>query len=167
MMDLLRLHAMSLALLVTLGGLVLVSLSASQPSRAREVSLDGRPGAMSIDLGGTYSGVLRPGATGPLDLTFNNPSARDVMVTSVSVTLVSVAAPGATDDRPCTVEDFVVSSGRLPPVRIDAGQSVTLAGSGVPQHTWPFVHMLDTTANQDGCQGAMIGLDYRAQGEVR
>ena len=167
MTDLLRQHAMSLALLVSLGGLMLLSLTASQPSRAREVSLGVRPGGVSVGLGGGFAGALRPGATGLLDLTFSNPSTRDVTVTSVTVTLVSVTAPAVTDDRPCTAGDFAVSSGRLPPVRVDAGQSVALAPSGAPRRTWPFVHMLDTAVNQDGCKGATLGLAYRARGEVR
>ena len=168
MIELLRTYAPSIALLTVLGGLVLVNLTASQPLLAHQRQLvAGEAGGLAVDIGGRLDGPLRPGVTRYLDLTFRNPSTRTVLITSVTVSLVTVAAREPEAHRPCPPTDFVVDSATLPPLAVGAGEVVRLSDSGVPRTAWPSVRMLDTAVNQDGCRGSVLTLDYRAAGEVR
>lgn len=153
--------------LVCVAGLVLLGVTASQPHREGELSLTVESGTVPIGLGGAFDQPLRPGTTRYLDLTFHNPSAWDVAITSVSVSIVAVTAPHAVNGLSCLATDFVGSSGRLTPVVVGAGQSVVLSGSGAPQATWPSVHLVNASVNQDGCKGATITVGYSAVGEVR
>jgi hypothetical protein len=114
-------------------------------------------------ISGNAQGTLYPGgASGPINLLFNNPNSVAVIVTSLTVTKLSLNAPNATIAHPCTLSDFAVTQfsgayGFTIPVGASSLQSVGFTlGSG----TWPTVRVLETGLNQDGCKGATITLSY-------
>lgn len=168
MIELLRAHVSSIALLVALSGLVLMSLTASQPLQAQQRrEIDSGSGALAVDIGGAVDGPLRPGVTRYIDLTVRNPSNQDVVITSVAVSLVRVTTVGEPPARPCPPTDFALSAGTLGPLALGAGDVLELSGSAIPRTSWPLIEMLNTSVNQDGCKGAVLTLGYHASGEVR
>ena len=167
MIELLRAHAPLIALLVGLGGLIMVSMTASQPLLAHQRHpVDGRTGVLAVQIGGTLDGPLRPGGTRHLDLTLTNPSAQDV-ITSVSVSVTSVSTRDAAGARPCLTGDFETRPGRLGSLAVAADGAVTLSTAGVPRADWPAVHMVNAPVSQDACRGAELSLTYQAEGVVR
>lgn len=129
---------------------------------AREIGV-GWPA--TVALGTADDGAVRPGATLPLDLTFDNPYDAAVRIEAATVTVTDVDAPRASDDLPCTPDDFVVR-GLLPGAAVVIGPDAeaTLGELGVDQHYWPAVGMRNRPVNQDGCKGAVLHLAYEASG---
>jgi hypothetical protein len=122
----------------------------------------------TFTLTGELTTVISPGVYAPLDLSITNPNEHDLAVTDIVVTVDSVVAPRATDELPCTVEDFDVKqvSSRLE-VPVEAGITATLAELGVPSTGLPQVGMLLLDSrNQDGCKGASLTLAFTAVGRV-
>lgn len=119
-------------------------------------------------LSGELTTVISPGVYAPLDLSITNPNEHDLAVTDIVVTVDSVVAPRATEDLPCTVEDFdvkQVSTGFEVPVK--AGATASLAELGTPSTNLPQVGMLLLDSrNQNGCKGASLTLAFTAVGRV-
>lgn len=108
---------------------------------------------------GNAMSSLSPGRAVPINVTVKNPNSYSVTLTSVDLTVTSVTAPRATPSRPCTMADFATQSFNGSLV-VPAGTS-TLQDNGLPQSQWPTVMLRDTAANQDGCKGASLSLDFQ------
>ena len=87
------------------------------------------------------------------------------MVTDLRVELRLVDAPAADTRHPCTLEDFTVTqpAGDLE-LTLAARASQRLSDLSLPGTRWPQVGMVDSAANQDGCKGATLTLEYAATG---
>ncbi len=100
----------------------------------------------------------------PLDLTLDNTNANDLAIDRITVAVITVDAPRADVEHPCSVADFEVrqlSGGVL--LRLAGNSTYTLSGV-VPAENWPAVGMVNRPVNQDGCKGASLTLGYEASG---
>ncbi len=116
---------------------------------------------------GNVRDPLEPGLERPLDLRLTNPFAVPLRVSSLSVMIQRVQAPGASAALPCDGSDFAVVpySGSLP-LSVPGRSSRDLAGLGVPSTEWPQVLLRDLPVDQDGCRGATVTLGYRGGGTL-
>ncbi|MDJ0347943.1 hypothetical protein [Cryobacterium sp. PH29-G1] len=113
----------------------------------------------------TVIGPLSPGTGVPIDLRLNNPHHFNLAVSNLTVAIDHLEAPQSDADSPCTAHDFIVSQlSRTTPLIVPAQESPTLSSLGLPRESWPRVEMRDTNANQDGCKGAHITLEYSGIG---
>ncbi len=117
----------------------------------------------AFSISGDPSQALEPGISEPIDLQIQNPNSSSLTLSTLTAAVSAVSAPQATPALPCTASNFVVQqySGGLPLV-VAPNSTVSLQQLGVPVADWPQVSMLDTNANQDGCQGASLSLSYGA-----
>ncbi|MCW2795098.1 hypothetical protein [Nocardioides sp.] len=156
---------------VVLAALILITLIRCAPS-----SVESLPGggdgfaaptgtSTSFGISGHTTSPISPGLSAALDLELTNPEGYALSVTALTVSIREVTASRADGAHPCTVADFVIRqpSDDLALV-ISADATVTLSGLAVPANSWPRVGMLNTSGNQDGCKGAIVGLDYAASG---
>lgn len=122
-------------------------------------------GSDSFSISGNTTLPISPGVTVPLDLGFSNPHDFALRVSQVRVELAAIKAPNRTRHRPCTTADFAV---RQAPTGLTLHVAAHATGSLSIFHVrpgrWPRVGMLDSSANQDGCKGATLILDYTAYG---
>lgn len=93
-----------------------------------------------------------------LDLVLTNKNAHPVVVKSIAVTIASAGAD-------CSVSNFRVVQGFAPPtpMTVPAKSQETLAELGVPSASWPVITMVETNANQDGCEGVNLVLRYEGR----
>jgi hypothetical protein len=121
----------------------------------------------SFSISGDVAEPFFPGGSASLDLEISNPLETDLSVSELVVEVDAVDAPNATDDLPCTVDDFAVEQLSLQDeVVVAAGTTAALTELGVPAEDLPRVLMLDTESNQDGCKGASLALAYSAVGRI-
>jgi hypothetical protein len=108
---------------------------------------------------GNLSSPLYPGATEPLDMTFTNPSSSAITIDSTDLTSSNISF--GTNQPGCGSSNFQ-ATGLGADVTIPADQfaPVSLSSLSVPQSDWPAITMIDTNANQDACEGAMLTLTY-------
>jgi hypothetical protein len=127
--------------------------------------VDDPPASFSIS--GDVAEPFFPGGSAPLDLEISNPLETDLSVSDLVVEVDAVDAPNATDDLPCTVDDFSVEQLSLrDDLIVAAGTTAALTELGVAAEDLPRVLMLDTESNQDGCKGASFALAYSAVGRI-
>jgi hypothetical protein len=117
----------------------------------------------SVTIGGNAGAAIWPGAAVPVDVTVDNGYDFPVSVTNLRVQVLTVHAPHADNNHPCTVADFVVDQAS-PGLEIPVGARATssLSTLHVPAQTWPRIHLLQHSANRDGCQGATLTFGYAA-----
>jgi large repetitive protein len=118
-----------------------------------------------FSIGGNASGTLYPGgATAYLDLSLTNTNSVTIYVTSLNVTLPSIAAPNANATHPCSNADFSLTQFTGPiatkPIALPANSTRTLTQLGYSQSQLPTVKMLNRPANQDGCKNATLNFTY-------
>lgn len=107
------------------------------------------------------TGRLVPGERQPLNLSIHNHMRSPLSVTSLTVTVTSVAAPRADATHPCTVADFAAAQLRASyPLSVPTRARTDLLALGLPPEQWPTIHMLNTARNQDGCVGATLRLGF-------
>lgn len=95
---------------------------------------------------------LAPGATAQgLSGDFDNPNASAVLVATVSATITSVTG----GDGACTVGDYTL--GGFP---VTVGLPTIAPGNAQGAWTGGTIQMVETGANQDGCQNATVNIDY-------
>jgi len=114
---------------------------------------------------GGVSRAISPGELVALDLTLDNTNDPDLDIDRITVVVVSVDAPRADADHPCSAADFEVrqlSGGVV--LRIAGNSSAKLSGMDLPDKNWPAVGMVNRPVNQDGCKGASLTLRYEASG---
>ncbi len=105
------------------------------------------------------TGLLYPG--GPdakLNLVFTNPNSSPITINSLDITVTGTnAAP-----CPLALAAVTVSQPFTGPVGPIPGGSVptSLADLGVPQSSWPRLHMADTGTNQNGCRGIQVTISF-------
>lgn len=109
----------------------------------------------------TFSGTLTPGSTAPLTGTFSNSAAAAATVSSIVVTLASVAqttAAASAYPSGCSTADYtlVQPAAQTTPF---AAQSIT--GGGTANGSWNAgVTMVNASYNQTGCVGATLTFTY-------
>ena len=107
----------------------------------------------------------RPAA---VDVEFTNHNVLPVDVTNVRVRVRRISAPNADARHPCRVDDYAVV--QIPAgVRIALGRRSTssLSTLAVSRADWPRVALRTSSANQDGCVGAVVSFDYTASRRLR
>jgi hypothetical protein len=109
---------------------------------------------------GTIAGVLAPGRTFPISMTFRNPGPTPVTLRRVRVWIGHLTAPQADDAHPCTRLDFELHQLRGYRVRVPAHSLVDLASLGIPAASRPTLGMRNRPLNQDGCKGADVRLVF-------
>jgi hypothetical protein len=118
------------------------------------------PSLQNLIVGGDLLTPLFPGTSEPLDLTFTNPNSVPIIIPAGNLTAanitVTTAQPG------CPDSDFEVVQGLTASVTIPAGQltPISLTDLLVPTGDWPVIEMVDTSTNQDACEGATLTLTY-------
>ncbi len=120
--------------------------------------------ASSFTISGDVSRSISPGEMVPLDLKLDNTNANDLAIDRITVAVITVDAPRADAEHPCSVADFEVrqlSGGIL--LRLAGNSTHNLSGV-VPVENWPAVGMVNRPVNQDGCKGASLALGYEASG---
>ncbi len=121
----------------------------------------------SFEITGSPTGPMSPGAHVPLDLRLQNSNKTRMSVHDLVVTVRRIDAPRATERRPCLVEDFTVEQA---PDSIDLDlppqATTSLSALSLPRAQWPHVRLRHTPANQDGCKGASLTLEFSASGEI-
>ncbi len=120
--------------------------------------------AAGFAIGGTV-GDLHPGAPSPVNLALINPSVGPLIINGLTVAIQNIDAPRSSPALPCTPSDFSVRqfAGSYP-LAIPGSSTRTLGQLGIPTARWPQVAIVDSNANQDGCQGASLTLSYRGTG---
>ncbi|WP_269047082.1 COG1470 family protein [Paenarthrobacter sp. Z7-10] len=116
---------------------------------------------------GTPAGLLAPGVSVPLDLAVSNPDKKSLDLTNLSFSIQSVTRTSEAISRnlPCSRADYTVYQFSGPyPVTVPAG-TTSLSSLNVAVAQWPRIGMLDTSANQDGCKGAILQLTYSGSGQ--
>jgi hypothetical protein len=106
--------------------------------------------------------ALYPGTSQPLDLTFTNPASSAITIQPAGLTSSNIALTTSSPARCAASKNFTVSQGLTASVTIPANQStpISLQSLGVPQDDWPVVAMINTSRNQDACEGATLTLTY-------
>jgi hypothetical protein len=118
----------------------------------------------AFSISGNLSDLLAPGVGRPLNLTLTNPNNQAIAVNNLTVTIKSVSKASTAPAGSCTTADYAITQYSGPyPLSVPANGSATLSGLA-PQSKWPFVRMLNTAANQDGCKGATLTLAYSGSG---
>ncbi len=111
-------------------------------------------------MAGSPAPGIYPGASAAIDLQFTNPNDLALTLQDLTVSIQSITqAPGAVGA--CTAADFEIA--QLPAavdVVLPPSSSATLSALGVAAADLPRFGMLNTSLNQDGCQGATITLLY-------
>lgn len=120
--------------------------------------------ATPVALSGSLTTALVPGSSERIDVRLRNAGDRAITLTSLGMALDAVTAPRSSAARPCDAGDFAITDYAGPSLTLGAGQAATLSELGVPTAQWPLVRMLNTSANQDGCQNATLNFRYRATG---
>lgn len=117
----------------------------------------------SMSISGGPAQALEPGMSQPIDLVLHNSTSSSISLSTLTAAVSQVSAPRATAVLPCTASDFSMQqySGAFPLVVV-AGATVSLQQLGVPEAEWPAISMVDSSTDQDGCQGASVSLTYGA-----
>jgi hypothetical protein len=115
-----------------------------------------------VRITGTVQGLLSPGVSSPIGLSFTNPNRHKVSMRRVKVTITGVLAPRADAAHPCTTADFEIWQMPRRQLRIPKRRTVDLVALGVPTSSWPNLTMRNLPVNQDGCKGAQLSLRFRA-----
>jgi len=118
-------------------------------------------GADLFRISGNLPTLLRPGSGGVLPLTVSNPNGFDLKVSDLVVS-VRPGSSGRGCDGASNLQ-VVQSNAALGAVSVvvPAHGSVSLPAQGA---TAPELEMLNLTANQDACKGAVFTLDYSGTG---
>jgi hypothetical protein len=154
--------AVAIAVLLT-WWLVRCSPTPDESSDGRGSGVAG-PGVSTSSFGisGRTTSPLFPGGSVPVNLALTNARGSAVSITGLTVSIHAVSAPRSSSAHPCTPRDFAVQ--QVPAdlvLLVPALTTRTLRTLSVAKSGWPRVSMLNTSVNQDGCQGASVRLDYR------
>jgi hypothetical protein len=108
---------------------------------------------------------LYPGTSQPVDLVITNPNPESITVAlgSVSVSITTTPLPPSTS-CPASNYAFVPSPTPTMNVVIPAGSTMSLSQLSVPEADWPSISMIDTSTNQDNCEGATLNFTWSATG---
>jgi hypothetical protein len=111
-------------------------------------------------VGGDLTSPLAPGVSEPLDMTFTNPSSSPITIAVGGIASANITI--TPNQAGCGASNFEVSQGLARAVTIPADQAtpISLSALGVPRADWPVITMIDTTTNQDACEGATLTLTY-------
>lgn len=120
---------------------------------------------LSVTISGRVEGVIAPGTTAPLNLSFENPNDFPLALGDVAVTVDDIEAPQADERHPCSVDDYAVRQIAGDVVLMIGGEGLEdLRELGLARDHWPALRMVDRPLNQDGCKGATLTLSYEATG---
>ncbi len=114
----------------------------------------------TLVVGGHPAGLLYPGISRPLNLTFLNLGSRPLRLRRRAISPANITITSLT--RGCPSSWFAVTRGLTAAVTVPSGHRgpVSLKTLGVPQGNWPVVTMRETHTNQDACQGAKLWLTF-------
>jgi hypothetical protein len=98
----------------------------------------------TLDLHANFTGGLTPGATRTVTYTADNSNTSSLWVGSLTPVVSVDSAHSA-----CTPADNFTITATAPGTQVLAGAAATVVGSGT-------LKLLDTTANQDACKGAVV-----------
>jgi hypothetical protein len=114
----------------------------------------------NFTVGGDLPTPLYPGISEPDDLTFTNPNASPIAIASGAISGSNITI--TTNRAGCSASNFAVVQGLTASVTVPAHQltPISLSDLLVPEGDWPVIEMLDTSTNQDACEGATLTLTY-------
>lgn len=115
--------------------------------------------ALTITQTGSISGLTPNGPIVPVAYTINNPTAngaQNLGLVSASITTIDQTVAGQAAGT-CTAADFNLLPATSAVGTVAAGGTFNSATA-----TEPTIQMIDTSANQDGCQGATVHLSLDA-----
>jgi hypothetical protein len=118
------------------------------------------PRAVPVRISGSVGGLM-PGVPRALDLSLTNSYRAPVSVTGLRVVVGSMRAPRSSALLPCSLGDFFVQQFRGSyPLRLPPSSTRSLDSLGVAPDSQPQIMLVDSSTNQDGCQGATLTLAY-------
>lgn len=101
--------------------------------------------------------TMAPGVTtGPISVTVSNPGSSSVYAAQVVVSIASVTKAASAPAGTCSAADYTLSGETM------TTGAANLAPAGTTTFTGASLVFNDTTANQDACKGATVGLTYVA-----
>jgi hypothetical protein len=121
----------------------------------------GTSSALTINQVGSVSNLLPNAPAQPIEYSIHNTSAGAQYVgpVTVSFTNADISGPSDTNSGPgttCTTADFTLVQPTDTPGDIAPGATYTSSPSGAS------LRLIDTGANQDGCEGATVVLHFSA-----
>ncbi|GAA0609965.1 hypothetical protein GCM10009547_10050 [Sporichthya brevicatena] len=129
-------------------------------SAGTATAVDAPVALQPFGIAGSPADGFYPGASGVIDLELSNPNAVDLTLQDLTISLESVT-PASGASGPCSAADFeIVQLSSVSGVVLAPGSSTRLSNLGVASADLPRFTMLNTTDNQDGCQGAVVTLRY-------
>jgi hypothetical protein len=91
-----------------------------------------------------------------LNLSITNPNPAPITIASGAITITI-----ATNKPLCPAAgNYVVTQGLTTSITIPANSTKSLSDLSVPTGNWPVITMLNTSYNQNACQGASLTLTY-------
>jgi hypothetical protein len=119
---------------------------------------------VNITIDGDVVGLMAPGVTRPIALTFHNPNNFLIKVTGVDIS-VRTSPPGcpagSVGGNPANISLQQADITSAATVSVPANGQVTLPAQG---HAAPTIRLNDTPLNQDACKGGTFGLSYVGRG---
>lgn len=117
----------------------------------------------AVSITGDAGRFMEPGIDIPLDLAVTNVHGLPIEVSALSVAIVDVSAPFASSSHPCSAADYVVRQApRSFELDVSPASTTHLSSTALPRRSWPSVGMRLSQADQSGCRGARVTLDYSA-----
>lgn len=120
---------------------------------AAEVAADATE--LTVTQIGTPSGLFPGGPAANIVAKVDNPSATDILLDDVTVTVTGVVDSGGAAVAGCLTADFVIED------TVYAGELI-LAGDTTGNQTVSTIRLVNTAANQDPCKGASVVLSLVA-----
>src|SRR5581483_8663378 len=129
-----------------------------------QVVLHVGPVGQAFTITGSLGAPLTPGTGSGVDVTLHNPNTVPITVSNVIASVASITpADGAPTTPACTAADFSATA-MHGTVVVPAGATETLSQLGVAAANFPQLNMIDSSTNQDSCQGATLGLTWTGTG---
>lgn len=119
-------------------------------------------------IAGDVDGLLAPGVTLPLNLTFTNPfnSAQGINISDVGITVTPLTIRDGQPNPGCLGPDHVtVDRGSAWAINVPRNSTVSLAGLGIHPDDWPQVTMRNLDSNQDACKNTAFTFSYTGTAE--
>jgi hypothetical protein len=113
--------------------------------------------AVTVHQVGTMEELVPGGLAQEIEFKIHNPANFDQYITSVDVTISKVDGGTENTAEPCAVSDFLLAGGD----NVVIGRDL-VPGDNAYTGASPTLALVNTTANQDNCKGAVVHLAFTA-----
>ncbi len=107
----------------------------------------------TVTLTAVFAAGITPGASKSVSVQASNPGTSNLFATTVSEDSPAITIDAAHVALGCDVGDFTLTGFNSAGGEVDAGASGVVVATDT-------LNMANTTANQDGCKGAIVTLHY-------